>query len=178
MSFDDNGHQAEFLDSRQAELLRLILAELSRSTQRAKFVFEFVKLPDRLGIYASHRALGNRNAGCKVIPSGSRTMADAATAVSTESFRGGSGTMEVAVQAARQGAADATVAAARAWSASGAFLARVVYNTTYTVSFGLVFPVAFVAQAIPRDNAAVRGLIEGADAASRRVDKLIGRSAP
>ena len=105
-------------------------------------------------------------------------MADAATAVSAESFPIGSGTMEVAVQAARQGAADARAAAARAWSASGAFLARAVYNTTYTVSYGLVFPAAFVAQAIPRDNAAVRGLIEGAEAASRRVDQLIGRSAP
>ena len=105
-------------------------------------------------------------------------MADAATAVSAESFPIGSGTMEVAVQAARQGAADASAAAARAWSASGVFLARAVYNTAYTVSYGLVFPAAFVAQAIPRDNAAVRGLIEVAEAASRRVDQLIGRSAP
>ena len=94
-------------------------------------------------------------------------MADAATAVSTESFPGGSGTMEIAVQAARQGAADAKDAAERAWSASGVILARAVYNTAYTVSYGLVFPVALVAQAIPRDNAAVRGLIDGANAASR-----------
>lgn len=103
-------------------------------------------------------------------------MADAAAAVSTESVRGGSGTMEVAVQAARQGAADAKEAAARAWSASGVFLARAVYNTTYTVSYGLIFPVAFVAQAIPRDNAAVRGFIEGAHAASQRADAILGRS--
>ena len=88
-------------------------------------------------------------------------MADAATAVSAESFPIGSGTMEVAVRAARQGAADARAAAARAWSASGAFLRGPVHNATYTVSYGLVFPAAFVAQAIPRDNAAVRGLIEG-----------------
>jgi hypothetical protein len=171
MSFDDN-------DSRQVEFLSLIPSELSRSSQVANFVFEFGKPPDRLGLYASHRAPGNRPAGCDVVPRGSRTMADAATAVSAESFPIGSGTMEVAVRAARQGAADARAAAARAWSASGAFLARAVYNTTYTVSYGLVFPAAFVAQAIPRDNAAVRGLIEGAEAASRRVDQLIGRSAP
>jgi len=86
--------------------------------------------------------------------------------------------MEVAVQAARQGAADARAAAARAWPASRVILARAVYNTTYTISYGLVFPAAFVAQAIPRDNAAVRGLIEGAEAASRRVDQLIGPSPP
>ena len=101
-------------------------------------------------------------------------MADAATAVSTESFPIGSGTLEGAIQAARQGAADAKEAAAKAWSATGAFLARAVYNTTYAVSYGVVFPLAFVAQAIPRDNAAVRGLIEGAQAASRRADQSAG----
>ena len=105
-------------------------------------------------------------------------MADAATAVSAELFPIGSGTMDVAVRAARQGAADAKVAAEKAWSASGVFLARAIYNTSYMVSYGLVFPVAFVAQAIPRDNAAVRGLIDGAEAASRRVDQLIGKTAP
>jgi hypothetical protein len=165
-------------DSRQDEFLSLILAEVSRSTQGANFVFEFGKLPDRLGIYASHRAPGDRPAGCNMVPSGSRTMADAATAVSAESFPIGSSTAEVAVRAARQGAADARAAAARAWSASGVILARAIYNTTYTVSYGLVFPAAFVAQAIPRENAAVRGFIEGAEAASRRVDQLLGRSAP
>jgi len=103
-------------------------------------------------------------------------MADAATVISSESFPTGSRTVEVAVQAARQGAADASAAAARAWTASRAIVARAVYNTTYTVSYGLVFPAAFVAQAIPRDNAAVRGLIEGAEAATRRVDQLIGHS--
>jgi len=86
--------------------------------------------------------------------------------------------MEVAVQAARQGAADARAAAAKAWSASGAFLARAVHNTTYTVSYGLVFPAAFMAQAVPRDNAAVRGFIAGSEAATRRVDQLIGWPAP
>jgi len=33
-----------------------------------------------------------------------------------------------------------------------------------------------VARAIPRDNAAVRGLIEGAQAASQRADAILGRS--
>ena len=76
-------------------------------------------------------------------------MADAATALSAESFPIGSGHLEVAVQTARQGAADARAAAAKAWSASGAFLRGAVYNTTYTVSYGLVFPAAFVAAGDP-----------------------------
>ena len=84
--------------------------------------------------------------------------------------------MEVAVQAARQGAADAT-RQPRGRGRPAAAFARAVYNTAYTVSYGLVFPAAFVAQAIPRDNAAVRGLIEGAEAACRRVDQLSSRSA-
>lgn len=103
-------------------------------------------------------------------------MADAATVLSTKSFPDGSGTMAIAVQAARQGAADAKEAAARAWSAGGAFLVQAVYNTTYTLSYGLVFPVALVAQAIPRNNAAVRGLIDGAHAATERADAILGRS--
>ncbi len=103
-------------------------------------------------------------------------MADAASAVSAESFPIGSGTAQIVVQAARQGAADAQAAAAQAWSASGVFLARAVYITTYTLAYGVVLPVAFVAQAIPRDNAAVRGLIEGALAASQRADAILGRS--
>ena len=98
------------------------------------------------------------------------------TAGSAESFSIGSGTMEGAIQAARQGATDAKEAAEKAWSATGAFLARAIYNTTYAVSYGVVFPAAVVAQAIPRDNAAVRGLIDGAQAASHHADAILGRS--
>ena len=65
---------------------------------------------------------------------------------------------------------DARLAASRAPSGTGMFLSRVLYTSTYTISYGVVFPVAFVAQSIPRENAAVRGLIEGAHAASRAAD--------
>jgi hypothetical protein len=87
-----------------------------------------------------------------------------------------SGTLELVANAARNGAADARVAANQALSNTSLFLARVVYQTTYAVSYGVVFPTALVARAIPRDNAAVRGFIEGAHAASRRVDVVLGRS--
>jgi hypothetical protein len=86
--------------------------------------------------------------------------------------------MEIALDAARAGAADASAAAERAWSATAAAFARVLYTTSYTVSYGVIFPLAFVAQAIPRDNAAVRGLIEGAHDATRKVDQVLGRSLP
>jgi hypothetical protein len=101
-------------------------------------------------------------------------MTESAGAVHTPGIIDGDGPLELAVRAARQGAADATEAAERFWSAAGLFVARAVYNTSYTVSFGLVFPAAFVAQAVPRNNAAVRGMIDGASAARKQVDSLLG----
>ena len=79
-----------------------------------------------------------------------------------------SGTIDLMAQAARDGAVDARAAAARVLSKTGVLLSRVVYSATYTISYGVVFPAAFVARGIPRNNAAVRGLIDGAHAASQR----------
>jgi hypothetical protein len=100
------------------------------------------------------------------------------SAASADSLGEVHGAMDLAVRAARQGAADASEAAARAWSATGLVAAKFAYRASYTLSFGVVFPVAFVARAIPRDNAAIRGLVEGARAASRGVDRLLGQSPP
>ncbi len=83
-----------------------------------------------------------------------------------------SGTMDLVSQAARQGAADASEAAARTIDAAGRFLNRFVYTTCYTVSYGVVFPSVLLARAIPRQNAAVRGLMEGAEAARRKVSEI------
>jgi len=87
-----------------------------------------------------------------------------------------SGTIDLFSRAARDGAADARETASRVLSGTGMFLARILYTSTYTISYGVVFPVALVTQSIPRDNAAVRGLIEGAQAASRRADQALGRA--
>jgi hypothetical protein len=102
-------------------------------------------------------------------------MSDISAAVNS-SANSVSGTMDLFARAAQDGAADAKAAASRVLSGTGMFLSRVLYTSTYTVSYGLVFPVALVAQTIPRENAAVRGLIEGAHAASRQVDTVLGRS--
>ena len=87
-----------------------------------------------------------------------------------------SGTIDLVAQAARDGAVDARAAAARVLSKTGVLPSRVVYSATYTISYGVVFPVTLVAGSIPRNNAAVRGLIEGAQAASHRADAILGRS--
>jgi hypothetical protein len=102
-------------------------------------------------------------------------MSDVTTAVNS-SLDSVSGTLDLVATAARNGAADARMAATKALSNTSLFLSRLVYQSTYTISYGVVFPAAFVARAIPRDNAAVRGLIEGAQAASHRADAILGRS--
>lgn len=82
------------------------------------------------------------------------------------------GTLDLVTRAARDGAADAREAADRAWSSASLFVSRLVYTTSYTVSYGVVFPATLLARAVPKDNAAVRGLIDGAHAALRQVDEI------
>jgi hypothetical protein len=87
-----------------------------------------------------------------------------------------SGTIELVKRAAQDGASDAREAAARTWSSVSLFVSRFVYTTCYTVSYGVVFPSALLAHSIPKNNAAVQGLIDGAQAAIRSVDRLGGQA--
>jgi hypothetical protein len=84
------------------------------------------------------------------------------------------GTFELMTRAARDGAADAREAAAHAWERTSLFMSRFVYTTCYTVSYGVVFPSALLAQSIPRDSQVARGFAEGARAARLKVDQLLG----
>ncbi len=83
--------------------------------------------------------------------------------------------MDAAVQAGKDGAERVRLGASDAMPAIGRFLSSAVYHTSYTVSYGLVFPAAMVARVIPKDNAVVHGLVDGARAAA---DALRGSSAP
>ena len=56
--------------------------------------------------------------------------------------------------------------------AAGRFLSRTVYTMSYSLSYGFVFPVAFVAKSMPADNAVMHGLVDGARAANDWVDDL------
>jgi hypothetical protein len=80
--------------------------------------------------------------------------------------------MDAAVEAAKDGADRARATAADMLPAAGQFLSRAVYKTSYAVSFGVVFPAAMIARAIPKNNAAVHGLIDGAQAAIDAVRDL------
>jgi hypothetical protein len=52
------------------------------------------------------------------------------------------------------------------WGLGGAgALGRITYATAYAITYTIVFPLALVARAVPKDNALVHGLIDGAHAA-------------
>ncbi len=91
---------------------------------------------------------------------------------SDDPIESATGTLDLAVHAAQQGAADAREAAARTWTKAERFLCRFVYTTCYTTSYGFVFPAVLLARVIPLNNAAVRGLIDGAHAAQKKADEL------
>jgi hypothetical protein len=68
-----------------------------------------------------------------------------------------------AVQSVSQGASEALPAVGR-------FVSRVIYTASYAVSYGVVFPAMLVVRAIPKENAMVRGLVDGALAARAAVE--------
>jgi hypothetical protein len=78
----------------------------------------------------------------------------------------------MAVQAAKDGASNAKTTAEQMVPAAGRFLSRAVYTMSYSLSYGCVFPVAFIAKSLPSENAVMHGLIDGARAANDWVDEL------
>ena len=102
-------------------------------------------------------------------------MSNGAYSVNAVPSVNGAGGLQLVGRAARDGAADASDAAARVWSSSSLMVARLLYNTAYAVSYGVVFPIAYVARATPADNPVVQGIVEGADDASKKVDLLLNR---
>jgi hypothetical protein len=87
-------------------------------------------------------------------------------------------TLSTITRAARDGAADAREMATRVWANTSLFLCRFVYTTSYTISYGVVFPATLLARSIPVDNAAVRGLIDGAKAASDKAHQVRSEMGP
>ena len=80
--------------------------------------------------------------------------------------------LDKAFRAAKDGTADAKTAAGKALPGAGRFLSRFVYTTSYTFSYGVVFPAVMIARSIPANNAVVHGFVDGARAASGRVVRL------
>jgi hypothetical protein len=80
--------------------------------------------------------------------------------------------LDMAVKAAKDGAVDAKAAAGKMVPAAGRFLSRFVYTSSYTLSYGVVFPAVLIARSIPSNNAIVHGFVDGARAATDMVDQL------
>ena len=68
--------------------------------------------------------------------------------------------LDTAVKAAKDGAADARATAGKAIPAAGRFLSRFVYTTSYTFSYGIVFPAVLIAKSVPANNAVVHGFVD------------------
>jgi hypothetical protein len=80
--------------------------------------------------------------------------------------------LDTAVKAAKDGAVDAKATAGKMLPAAGRFLSRFVYTTSYTFSYGVVFPAVLIAKSIPANNAIVHGFVDGAHAASDTVVQM------
>jgi hypothetical protein len=83
--------------------------------------------------------------------------------------------LDVAVRAAKDGAADAKATAGKMLPAAGRFLSRFVYTTSYTLSYGVVFPAVLIAKSMPANNAVVHGFVDGAKAANDMVAQMKNR---
>lgn len=102
-------------------------------------------------------------------------MSDQAASIETPSadpLRSAADAMALALQAAKDGAADAQERVTEMMPAIGGFLSRLTYTTCYAVSYGVVFPSLMIARAVPKENAIVNGLVDGARAAR---DAIHGR---
>lgn len=107
-------------------------------------------------------------------------MSDEATTIenpSADPLRSAADAMALALQAARDGAADAQERVNQMMPAIGGFVSRLTYTTCYAVSYGVVFPSLLVARAVPRDNAIVHGLVDGARAARDAIGSRLAESA-
>jgi len=96
----------------------------------------------------------------------------AAIVTSHDPLNNVAGAWDIALQAAKNGAADAKATAEKALPAASRLLSRMVYATSYSISYGVVFPVVLIAKSIPTNNAVVHGFLDGARAANDWVDQL------
>ena len=92
--------------------------------------------------------------------------------VTTDPLQAVADALDTAVQVAKGGVEDARATASDALATLGSFLSQLSYKTCYVISFGIVFPAFLLVRAIPKENAAVHGLVDGAHAAMDVVDGM------
>lgn len=101
---------------------------------------------------------------------------EAVNTVSNDPLRSVADALDAAVQAAKGGVENVRVTASGSLPALDGFLTGLTYKTCYAVSYGMVFPTVLVARAIPKENAAVHGLIDGARAAIDLINEMRAKS--
>lgn len=101
----------------------------------------------------------------------------ATRSLSGDPFKTVAEALETAVQAARDGAADARATVDKVLPATSRFLSRFAYTTSYALSYGVVFPTVLLAKSIPTNNAVVHGMVDGARAAADMVEQMKSRQA-
>lgn len=98
-----------------------------------------------------------------------------ATKISSREFKTVADALDMAVKAAKDGASDARATAGKVLPVASRFLSRFVYTTSYTFSYGVVFPAILIAKSIPTNNAVVHGFVDGAQAANDMVVQMKNR---
>jgi hypothetical protein len=83
--------------------------------------------------------------------------------------------LDIAVKAAKGGAADAKATAGKIVPAAGRSLSRFVYTSSYTLSYGVMFPAILIAKLVPANNAVMHGFVDGAKAANDMVVQMKNR---
>jgi hypothetical protein len=78
--------------------------------------------------------------------------------------------VEAAMEAVRHGAAEVQERVTGVLPAVSHFMGRLVYTSAYGISYGVVFPVMLVVHMIPKENALVHGLVDGAIAARDQIE--------
>jgi hypothetical protein len=73
--------------------------------------------------------------------------------------------LETAYQAAKDGSGDAMAAAENPIPAATCLVARFANNTSYAVTYRVVFPTMMIGKSLPADNGIIRGFTDGARAA-------------
>lgn len=72
----------------------------------------------------------------------------------------------------KEGAADIRRSAEQAFPEASNVASKFAYNACYAISYGIVFPSIFLARSVPKDNALVHGLVDGARAAVDMVEEM------
>ena len=84
--------------------------------------------------------------------------------------------LDTAVQAAKEEREDVRATVSGAIPPLGGSVSDITHKTCDPISYGLFFPTVLVARAIPRENAAVHGFIDGVRATIDLADRMRSRS--